>query len=87
MAEKIALVVGAGPIEGVGGALALCAAAAGHHIFVTGRTAERVEKLAAHIRNEGGSAAAHAAGITDEAQVEDMFKAIDSMSGSLDFVG
>jgi NAD(P)-dependent dehydrogenase (short-subunit alcohol dehydrogenase family) len=87
MAEKIALVVGAGPVEGVGGALALRAAAAGHHVIVTGRTAERIEELATHIREKGGSAAAHAADITDETQVEDMFKAIDGMPGSLNFVG
>ncbi len=87
MTEKIALVVGGGPVEGVGGALALRAAAAEYQVVVTGRTAERVESLAVHIRDSGGNATAHAADITEEAEVNDMFKAIDGMSGTLDFVG
>ena len=49
MAEKVAVIVGAGPLEGVGGALALRASAAGHHVVVAGRTEARIEALAARV--------------------------------------
>lgn len=87
MSDRIALIVGAGSVEGVGGALALRAAAAGYQTVVTGRTVERIEALAAHIRDNGGAAIAQAADITDETQVENLFAAIDAMPGTLDFVG
>ena len=87
MAEKVAVIVGAGPLEGVGGALALRASAAGHHVLIVGRTEARIEALAKHLRCHNGSATAIALDTTDEQQVEKLFTTIDGMDGSLDFVG
>jgi len=87
MAEKVAVIVGAGPLEGVGGALALRASAAGHHVLIVGRTEARIEALAQHLRCHNGRATAIALDTTDEQQVEKLFTTIDGMDGSLDFVG
>lgn len=87
MSEKIAVVIGAGAVEGIGGALALRAAAAGYRVVVTGRTEDRVAALADHINGQGGTAVAHAADITQESAVEGLFAAVDGMGGELDFVG
>ncbi|MDD9902096.1 MAG: SDR family NAD(P)-dependent oxidoreductase, partial [Rhodospirillaceae bacterium] len=87
MTEKIAVVIGTGPVEGVGGALALRAAAAGCHVVVTGRTEARIEALAEHVRGQGGNATAKVMDTTVEAQVEDLFATIDGMDGALEFVG
>lgn len=86
MLGKIAVVIGAGPAEGVGGAMALRAAAAGYHVVVTGRTETRIAALANHVRSQGGNATAYTLDTTDENQVESLFAAIDSMEGSLGFV-
>src|SRR4029450_344258 len=53
-----AIVVGVGPEAGLGGALCKRLASEGLHVFVSGRTAEKVEKVAASIRAAGHRATA-----------------------------
>lgn len=56
--KRSALVVGVGASHGLGAALARRFAWEGLHVVVAGRTAERVEKVAAEIRISGGAATA-----------------------------
>jgi NAD(P)-dependent dehydrogenase (short-subunit alcohol dehydrogenase family) len=68
-----AIVVGVGPEAGLGGALCKRLAAEGLHVFVGGRTADKVEKVAASIRGAGGHASAAAVDTTKEKDVIALF--------------
>lgn len=68
-----AIVVGVGPEAGLGGALCKRLAAEGLHVFVAGRTAENVERVAASIRGSGGRAAALVVDTTKEKDVIGLF--------------
>ena len=71
-----AVVIGAGTRQGVGGAVCARLATAGLHVYAVGRTAERVESLAADIRNSGGAATAIVADTSEPAQVARVFQQI-----------
>ena len=45
--SRNAIVIGVGPEDGLGGQLCVRFAERGHHVFIAGRTAEKVEALAA----------------------------------------
>ena len=64
-----ALVIGVGPARGLGAALCRRFAAEGLHVVVAGRSADKVEAVAAEIRAAGGRATAIVADATDEASV------------------
>jgi NAD(P)-dependent dehydrogenase (short-subunit alcohol dehydrogenase family) len=84
-----AVVVGVGAEDGLGAALSRCYAANGRHVLVAGRTLEKVEKVAAAIRREGGRATAHAIDATREADVIHLFDAAmtdDENGGPADLV-
>lgn len=66
----VAWIVGVGPPGGLGAALARRFAAAGLLTVVTGRTAHRLEALAAQIESAGGLARVTAGDITDPAFVD-----------------
>src|SRR5882672_2717438 len=70
-----AVVVGVGAEDGLGAALSRCYAANDRHVLVAGRTLEKVEKVAAAIRRDGGSAAAYAVDTTREEDVIRLFDA------------
>jgi NAD(P)-dependent dehydrogenase (short-subunit alcohol dehydrogenase family) len=70
---RVALVTGAGRGIGLGCAHAL--ADAGATVLLAARTAAEVEAAAAAIEAAGGSARAHVADVTDEAQVDDLVAA------------
>lgn len=67
------LILGAGVSNGVGGALARRFAAGGHHVIVAGRTDEKVQALAAEIRDAGGSAEGMQVDVTLEAEQDALF--------------
>ena len=67
--KAAAAIFGVGPHKGVGAELCYQAARAGHHVFVNGRTAEKIEAVAEAIRAEGGSAEPLLADVTDVSQV------------------
>jgi len=69
-----AIVVGVGPEAGLGGALCVRLAREGLHVFVAGRTAEKVERLAAAIRSTGGRATAVPTDTTAESDVAALFE-------------
>ena len=67
--KTAAAIFGVGPRNGVGGELCHQAARAGHHVFVNGRTAEKIEAVADAIRADGGSAEPLLADVTNVEQV------------------
>ncbi len=67
--------LGVGPHNGIGAALCRRFAREGMHVLVGGRTAEKVEDVAASIRASGGHAIAKATDATVEADVVALFAA------------
>jgi NAD(P)-dependent dehydrogenase (short-subunit alcohol dehydrogenase family) len=68
-----AIVVGVGPEAGLGGALCKRFAREGLHVFVSGRTRDKVETLATAIKKAGGRATAVAADTTLEKEIVELF--------------
>lgn len=68
------VILGAGVSQGIGGALAKRFASDGYHVIVTGRTLEKVEGVAADIRNKGDSAEALRVDVTSEADQDALFE-------------
>jgi NAD(P)-dependent dehydrogenase (short-subunit alcohol dehydrogenase family) len=73
MSVTKAVVIGVGFADGLGSALCRCYAAKGRHVLVAGRTLDKVEKVAAEIRRNGGSATAYAVDATREEDVIRLF--------------
>jgi NAD(P)-dependent dehydrogenase (short-subunit alcohol dehydrogenase family) len=73
MSTPTAVVVGVGAERGLGGALCRRFATEGYHVLVAGRTAEKVERVAASIRAAGGSAEALTVDATREDDVVRLF--------------
>lgn len=68
-----AIVMGVGPLPGLGAHLARRFARRGLNVFVAGRSADKLDAVAAAIRAEGGTATAVVADTTDEAAVNQVF--------------
>ncbi|TMA35051.1 MAG: SDR family NAD(P)-dependent oxidoreductase [Deltaproteobacteria bacterium] len=82
-----AIVVGVGPRVGLGGALCERFAREGLHVFVAGRTPEKVEAVVMAIRNGGGRATGVVVDTTREQGVIALFdRAEKSAEGVLDLV-
>jgi NAD(P)-dependent dehydrogenase (short-subunit alcohol dehydrogenase family) len=59
-----AIVVGVGPERGLGAALASCFAAKGLHVFIVGRSSEKLNAVAQAIQAKGGEATGIVADVT-----------------------
>ena len=82
-----AIVVGVGPEAGLGGALCKRLAREGCHVFVAGRTPEKVEAVVRTIRSEGGRATGVPADTTKEKDVITLFdRAEKEVDGVLELV-
>jgi len=82
-----AIVVGVGPEEGLGGALCRRFASGGLHVFVAGRTLEKVEAVARSITRDGGRATAVQTDTTSEKEVIRLFDLAEKEgAGDLDLV-
>ncbi len=81
MADKIALVTGAG--SGIGKAAALALLKEGYAVVLTGRTRDKLDAAA---REGGDKAVAIAADVSDEASVAALFAAIKQRFGRLDLL-
>ncbi len=81
---KIALVTGAG--RGIGGAIAMGYAAAGAAVCCVARTQSQIERTASEIRQNGGTAIAVPADVTDYASVVQAFDAAARKLGGIDIV-
>jgi NAD(P)-dependent dehydrogenase (short-subunit alcohol dehydrogenase family) len=84
MTRKIALVTGAG--TGVGKAVAVGLAAAGHDLVLAGRRSAPLDDVAAQIRDEGARAICVATDIGDPQAVAQLFDAIQQDHGRLDLL-
>ena len=70
---QTAIVMGVGPVHGLGAQLCKRFAGLGLHVFVAGRTQARLDKVVSMIEAEGNRASAHVADATNEADVDDLF--------------
>lgn len=86
MAGKSAIVAGVGPLDGLGATLSRRFAREGHHVFVAGRTSEKIEAVVAAIEQDGGAATAVRTDVTDEAQVIALFETAEQAKPELDLV-
>jgi NAD(P)-dependent dehydrogenase (short-subunit alcohol dehydrogenase family) len=66
---KTAVILGVGPLEGVGGYLCINAAQQGLHVVIAGRSLEKLERVAESIRSNGGLATAIVCDATSESDV------------------
>ena len=81
-----ALVVGVGASGGLGAALCRRFARAGLHVVVSGRSADKLEKVASEIRDAGGEATAVVADATVAAAVAAAFDAAAAAGGPPELV-
>ena len=70
---KKAIILGVGPMQGLGAQLALRFAGEGLHVFVASRTVSRLDSLVSDIEKEGGKATAICTDATSEDQVAALF--------------
>ena len=82
MGEPAAVVFGAG--EALGGAVARRFARAGYHAVPSRRKAERLEALAAAIRDDGGKATAIACDARDEEAVQALYERVEDEIGPVE---
>lgn len=73
--KEIAIVVGVGPEDGLGGALCKRFAARGMHVFVAGRTQAKLDAVVDAIVGAGGTATALATDATSERDIAALFDA------------
>jgi NADP-dependent 3-hydroxy acid dehydrogenase YdfG len=73
--HRVAVVTGAS--SGIGAATAVRLAGAGYHVVAAARRADRVEALAARIRDDGGQAEARQLDVTNQAGVEALAAELD----------
>ncbi len=73
--DRVAVVTGAS--SGIGAASAIGLAAAGYHVVLTARRADRLAGVAAQIADSGGSAVAHELDVTDRAAVDALAQSLD----------
>ena len=75
-----AVVIGVGPVEGLGAYIALHAANSGLHAVVAGRTRDQLEAVVTHIRAQGGEATAVVTDATDEAAIKHLISAAEAIA-------
>ena len=75
--SRTAVVTGAS--SGIGAATARQLAEAGHRVVLTARRTDRIEELAAEIRDKGGEATAHPLDVTDRAAVKAFAASLDQV--------
>ena len=86
MSHSIALILGVGALEGIGGALCLKAASAGFHVIAAGRTPEKLDTIVGTVRANGGTAEGCVVDLSEATAIKKMFKKIDYHDGNLKFV-
>ena len=79
---KVAVITGAS--SGIGAATAIRLAQGGHHVVLTARRRERLEQVAEHIYQEGGTAQLIVADLTREEERLEVFQQVISQHGHID---
>ncbi len=79
-----ALVFGVGAVDGLGASIARRAATGGLHVFIAGRSATKLEAVAAAIASDGGRASAIVSDVTDESSVVAAFDTACGAPGALE---
>ena len=77
--QKTAVVIGVGPVRGLGAVLAQTAAKANLHVIVAGRTQAKIDEVADAIVNSGGKATAISCDATEEEQVVDLINQAEAI--------
>lgn len=77
---RTAVIMGVGPLRGLGAVLCQSAARDGLHVVVAGRTQARLDEVAEAIKEAGGKATAVACDTTDEAQVIELIKRAEAIA-------
>jgi short-subunit dehydrogenase len=78
-----AVVIGVGPVRGLGATLAEFFADKGLHVFIAGRSREKLTRVANHIQQNGGCVTAIVTDATDENAIKHLFSAIDGNKKTL----
>ena len=86
MPKKIALILGVGAKDGIGGALCDKAAGEGYHVVAVGRTEEKLNIVSEIIRKNGGSITPLVADLAKEQEIIKIFDKLDTMTETLSFV-
>ncbi len=84
MSKPVAIVVGVGAELGLGAALCRRFASGGYHVFVAGRTADKIQKVSQTIEKAGGSSVAVVTDTTVEADVVRLFDRATSAGAGFD---
>src|ERR1700754_1764364 len=84
MSKPTAIVVGVGAEEGLGAALSRRFSREGRHVFVAGRTREKIEKVVATIKAGGGSAQAIETDATNATDVASLFEKAYAQNSGFD---
>jgi len=71
-----AVIIGVGPEQGLGATLATFFSGKGLHVFVAGRSEDKLHKIAEKIRQKGGSATSVVADATIELEVARLFNKV-----------
>ncbi len=71
-----AVIIGVGPERGLGATLANHFAAEGLHVFIAGRSIEKLQRVADTIQHKGGLVTCMVADATIESEVKQLFEAI-----------
>ena len=77
---KTAVVIGVGPLRGLGAVLCRAAAAEGLHVVVAGRSPEKLGAVVDSIESEGGQATAVACDATVEGQVASLLEQAEAIA-------
>ena len=86
MQKKIALILGVGAKDGIGGALCDKAAGEGYHVVAVGRTEDKLNIVSEIIRKNGGSITPLVADLAKEQEIIKVFDKLDTMTETLSFV-
>jgi NAD(P)-dependent dehydrogenase (short-subunit alcohol dehydrogenase family) len=83
---KAAIVIGVGASDGTGGAACRRFAREGLHVYAAGRTQEKLDAVAAEVRETGGLCTGVATDATDSAQIEALFDRVTQEHGAPELV-
>jgi NAD(P)-dependent dehydrogenase (short-subunit alcohol dehydrogenase family) len=84
MGKPVAIVVGVGAELGLGAALCRRFASGGHHVFVAGRSIDKIEQVVTTIASKGGSAEPV---LTDTTREEEVIRLFDRATTPRDGLG